>query len=107
MDGCSTTSSKVVHVLPATVCEAGVASLNTANETLNVYPDPAFDKVTIEHAGTGTSIRLYNTLGQQVYNGVALHDIEVMNLSNLPPGLYVLHVTDNNGSAVTKRIVKD
>ena len=79
--------------------------------TLSAYPNPASDVLTIRIMdnidGRGT-IKLYNTLGQEVYTNSANGNIIEIPVKQLPAGLYRVEWINEAGnwSGVTKVIVK-
>jgi len=79
----------------------------TAVPQLAVFPNPATATLTIQHAATGSDIKLYSLVGQQVYEGTVTGDIQVISLGNLPSGSYILQVTDSGGNRVNKTVVKE
>lgn len=88
-----------------------LAGLNTAaveeNETidLSIYPNPAKDQLNLFSMRGLNSVKIYNTLGQQVSSEI-LNGIETytLDLSGFPKGLYVVSVTTNHGM-MSKTIV--
>lgn len=70
------------------------------NDKVEVYPNPASDKVTISfYAGTDTSVKLLNTAGQSLKNlfvpaaeGQVSLDIDV---SGIRPGVYFLSINNH------------
>lgn len=81
-----------------------LAGLNTAaveeNETidLSIYPNPVKDQLNLFSMEGLNSVKIYNTLGQQVSSEI-LNGIETytLDLSGFPQGLYVVSVTTNHG----------
>ena len=70
-------------------------------ELVSVYPNPANDFVTIE--GTeATEVQIFNTLGQSVQT---FHNTNQLNTSNLPEGVYLLHITSTDGNTFTNCLV--
>jgi hypothetical protein len=64
--------------------------------SIAVYPNPTSDAITISDNDLVKSITLYNLVGKRVrqfryYKG------EVYNIEELPQGLYLLQLIDNNG----------
>ena len=88
-----------------------LAGLNTAaveeNETidLSIYPNPVKDQLNLFSMQGLNSVKIYNTLGQQVSSEI-LNGIETytLDLSGFPKGLYVVSVTTNHGM-MSKTIV--
>jgi hypothetical protein len=79
-----------------------VAMLGTT--AVNIYPNPTQGRITISGASQETMIRIADMMGRQVYAG-QLTSPEV-NLIDLPPGNYILQLSDNAGNRLVKKIVK-
>lgn len=81
-----------------------LAGLSTAaveeNETidLSIYPNPVKDQLNLFSMQGLNSVKIYNTLGQQVSSEI-LNGIETytLDLSGFAQGLYVVSVTTNHG----------
>ncbi|MFW5726034.1 MAG: carbohydrate-binding protein, partial [Bacteroidota bacterium] len=75
-----------------------VGSLITHNpdqgfNDLNVYPNPATDKVTISGSAlsTGADIQIFNTAGQKVHSGaIESSNYTTVNVQGWPAGIYVI-----------------
>ena len=80
--------------------EGGCLGIVEEAESIDVYPNPANDKVAIEGIGIA-EIEVYNTLGQLVKNVQGTNEISV---AGLPEGVYVLRITDDKGNAFTERL---
>ena len=80
----------------------------TGNE-LNIYPNPAHESITLEFTNvetaqffTNSTYHLFNILGQEKLSGqLNGHNSQHINLSSLPPELYLLNIS-KNGKQVTK-----
>jgi 3',5'-cyclic AMP phosphodiesterase CpdA len=71
---------------------------------LSVYPNPATDKVTIGCPGHA-EIEILNIEGQTLKKVVTRDDDTVMDLSDLPGGIYLVRATTQSGVSV-KKLVK-
>jgi hypothetical protein len=73
---------------------------NFANE-LKLYPNPSNSMITLESAESITRVEISNTLGQVILidNGIAAN-IKSFNLKDLPKGLYLIKVYNNDNFAV-------
>jgi len=80
---------------------------NAAVGNINIYPNPATAELTIEHADKGTSIKLFDPMGRQVYSGTTTLDKETVNMNQLAQGAYLLQLTATNGTRTTHTIVKE
>jgi hypothetical protein len=75
--------------------------------SLEVYPNPVADAVTVSSSQAITGLNLYNLQGQQILQlspaGVKTVDVSVV---ALPAGVYFLRVTDEAGNVSTQKIIK-
>ena len=66
------------------------------DHSLNIYPDPAFDHLTIDLSASATGkadLKIYNSIGQVVYNEkINLPNILNIELNLLPVGIYHVSV---------------
>ncbi|MGI4873981.1 MAG: beta strand repeat-containing protein [Janthinobacterium lividum] len=106
--GCASSASAAVSV----TVTATAGAQNGAS--LRVYPNPTHDGLlTLELSGyrEAVSVRIANALGQVVYTGEvnssALAQPQVLNLSGLATGVYVLQARTASGEVQTRRIVRD
>lgn len=78
-----------------------------AQETpLNVFPNPARERINVSCGEEMRSIALFNTAGQRVRQMEPCGSEAQIPLSGLPRGLYLLRVQTANGSAVRKVVVE-
>lgn len=68
------------------------------------YPNPVKDKLTIEGIVSGT-IRLFNNAGKKIYQSSKI-PVDGFDMSNLPTGLYLITITQNNGLVTAKKLIK-
>lgn len=75
-----------------------------------VFPNPATDNLHLISAAqlvSEYSVRITNLLGQTVYNNIFNGTVlnENINISDLNNGSYIVNITTENGSSITKHIV--
>jgi serine/threonine protein kinase len=83
-------------------CYIGTTGLkeNEKGSLVSVYPNPAKEKTVIE--GTEVAeVQVYNAFGQLVKTVQGKNEI---NVSDLPDGIYLLHITDKESLLLSKRI---
>jgi len=116
--GCADTS-KIAYLKVADTClttvtdtliiqiTVGLPTPNIAN-TLLIYPNPAKDRITIDNgnytAMSGYSIKIQNSLGQQVFNSAinqAQFNIDLSTWTG--KGIYYVRLLDASGNVVTTR----
>jgi hypothetical protein len=101
---------RVTDTLVINVNRTGYNPITYSN-TIKVYPNPANNKITIDNGDiqkmNGYSIKIINSLGQQVYQGGITQQIVSIDITQWAGnGMYYLQLTDNNGNIVdVKKIV--
>lgn len=85
--------------------------LGIRNYELKISPNPVLNEMTITNLsrvlgdGKGQAT-IYNMLGQPVREFIINNEQLTINTSDLPNGQYLLQITKENGSMVTKRFMK-
>jgi len=102
-DTCLTTVTDTL-IIKTTV---GLPTPTTTN-TLLIYPNPAKDRITIDNGNytvmAGYSIKIENSLGQQVFNSAITQAQFNIDLSTWTgKGIYFVRVLDTQGNVVTTR----
>lgn len=71
-------------------------------ETLTVFPNPASDKITVVFKGVRETenLRIYNATGLLVKE-VSIRQTASVSISDLPPGVYLIHVKNSPGNKYT------
>jgi hypothetical protein len=91
--------------------ELGVSSPVELNEkqseTLKVFPNPAKNKVYIELTNNSatTNYMLYAVTGEIIFTGRTFDNEIILDLSNLPNGLYLLRTSEQNTQPI--KIIKE
>lgn len=77
---------------------------NFMNTNFNVYPNPCTEFVSIDHNSTIEKVEFIDFTGKVVLT--ELNNFNLINLSALNSGIYIVKVYDEN-SMLTKRIIKN
>lgn len=87
-------------------CITGITENNPSLSNILVYPNPARSSVTIifSKETKENNIHIYNTLGQEVFTRISAKDYEIIDISQLNAGIYMINV--NNKSFKQLIIVK-
>ncbi len=84
----------------------GIYATKAGAALISVYPNPANNTIIITGLSKGQIISLYNCEGQMLIHVVAHNASQVLDISALANGLYMLHLS-NGGAAETVKIVKE
>lgn len=71
-------------------------------QAVTLYPNPATDVINIQAQADIDSVKVYNSLGQQVLTA----NTETINVSNLPGGIYIVEVQFADKTVTTQKIIK-
>lgn len=71
-----------------------------------IYPNPAGDILNVEGILPGTAYRLYNMSGAVVQQGTLAQSSNEVSLRSLPPGVYMIQLTAEDGTRTTQRVIK-
>ena len=86
-------------------------SKETVLNNLQVYPQPAFEQVTVQHnkATEKAIFTLYSAEGKIILQKLAMPNTQQtqINISNLNSGLYMLRFDDGNGKIQSKSVIKN
>lgn len=95
------------------LCIDSTGIVDNTLTSMNLYPNPASNMVTIALSSTETanaSLSIYNLMGQCVYteslNVVEGSNFHQLNISNLNAGIYMVNVKTAQGTSTQKLIVK-
>lgn len=82
---------------------------NAMSPQFKMYPNPAGDEITIENAnGSASEITITTTVGAEVYNYKNVNNVPSLKISlqGFEKGTYFVSVRSQNGSVVTRKMVK-
>ncbi|MBL4704357.1 MAG: T9SS type A sorting domain-containing protein [Flavobacteriales bacterium] len=86
---------------PATGVEENVMSISA-------YPNPVLDQLTIQNNSALTgNVAVTDILGKSVYtNRINAGETRMINFSSMVNGVYLVKLTSDDGSTVTKKVIK-
>lgn len=79
-----------------------------SHQNLSVYPNPSagsFNVVLSQSTGKA-DIEVYNNTGATIYEQATTSSVNIIDLSNQTPGIYILKVASNNRVIATQKIIK-
>ena len=95
-----------VAKLANSLCGSGNVSTNNFNKlTVNVYPNPTTDIVTIETDENLFNYSVYDINGREIQTGI-FGSTNQINLQSASKGVYFLKVSTTQGSSATVKVVK-
>jgi subtilisin-like proprotein convertase family protein len=89
----------------------GVEKLSLANEKfdnslIQVYPNPAKNRITVKFEKTATlDVVLFDLLGRQVLSTSLEYSGKTIDVSALSPGTYIMQLTDDENRRTSKKII--
>jgi hypothetical protein len=88
------------------ICAANPGMCDTPVElTMDIYPNPFAENITVTTSPEVTSLAIYNSLGEFVRTVTIENGKAELNLGDLSPGIYIIQAKTSSG-VVTKRIIK-
>ena len=92
-----------------TIQALGPVGVKTINgfEPIRVYPNPAQAALYIDHSLPVKRIEVFNAVGQSVQSAPLNASAGQLDVSKLPPGIYLLQLTGNSGIMGYARFVKE
>jgi len=71
-----------------------------------VSPNPAQNEIFVQNESFegGYNIAIYDLSGKQVHSSSASQALASINISDLPNGLYIMHISGNNTQSTVKFI---
>ena len=79
-------------------------TLNAQVQRLNIYPNPASDKIHIEYNNL-KQITITDAMGRVVLNKQAAGNKTTLTVNGLPKGLYLLRVMNEENNSETSKLV--
>lgn len=80
----------------------------SSNPSVKIYPNPTNGQFTIEFTNTTGNpyVKIYNVLGEEVYNSILKNETTEVNLSSQPKGIYIYRIFSQTNSVIsTGRLV--
>lgn len=75
-------------------------------QEIEIYPNPANDRVNIRANSEISLVKVYNHVGQLVYETAARSNIVNLNTSEFGSGMYIFKIETENGMTVESVIIK-
>lgn len=78
----------------------------SSSSPVAVYPNPAHGQVTLSNVEVGSRVTLYNILGEVVYEVKAETSTQVLDISVMPNGMYLVQVKNGTVTTTQKLVVR-
>ena len=82
----------------------GIKENNLQNNNINVYPNPSKDLINIKISDKIENIKIYNFIGQIVFDEIINDNSVQINTSNYKPGIYFITIKIKN-KLINKKII--
>lgn len=77
----------------------------TAISEVNIYPNPAIDFISIDGSIDYNWVLIFSLTGQEVYSG-QISNSDVVDVSGLNTGVYLVHIYNSNDLVKTRKLLK-
>ncbi len=94
-------ANDIVYIDNVSLEEQKVSVHSTKDQALRMYPNPASGKVAVQ-SNVGDLINIYNATGSLVMSTVSTQRTQIMDITNLNSGLYIVNVGDRSERLVVK-----
>lgn len=99
-NGCMTKALfKTITILPNGISEEN-------KQQLNIYPNPATEKITISGPSDNSLINIYNIVGKMVYSNKNIKEKNTINVSSLTNGTYFVRIETADRTVTKKLTIK-
>lgn len=98
--GCTATKTVAVGTM------VGIAG-NQFSESIRIYPNPASEELFVEFTQLeAVQVQMFNGLGKAVKVPLTVHSSRIrLETDALPQGLYLLHISNENGQVIKKVVI--
>ena len=83
---------------------------NHMDLNVNIYPNPTSSSLNIDYnknTNSNLSIKILDVTGKEVFSNTLYLLNNTIDLSSLDAGIYILRITNDEGSSITKKILKN
>jgi len=85
--------------------QANTSISETGENTLQVYPNPVFNELTISNISSKSTLSIFDINGKMLQTKVATTTSEKIDVSNLHDGIYFVRIA-NDKTVVTRKFIK-
>ena len=82
----------------------GISEIQLSN--IKVWPNPARTLLNVECGIENAELQLFDATGRRVISQLSSGDVTLLEISNLSPGVYVLHIVTDGKRVGTRKVVK-
>ena len=75
--------------------------------SVELFPNPVSDIITLKNIGNFSDMVIYKVDGQEMYKMKVAQDIWKMNIASFNQGLYLVKLSNNSGSVVSRKFMKN
>ncbi|HTM67495.1 MAG TPA: PKD domain-containing protein [Flavipsychrobacter sp.] len=90
-----------------TIDATGVDELSAAFNLIQLHPTPATAQLTIENAGNGTRVDVFDVVGKLTVSETLNGTTDQIDISRLVSGMYLLRFTGKDGEQGMRKFVKE
>ncbi len=104
--GCKDTLIQTIRIPDMGPTSVGINEYSSVKTSFSIYPNPTHDKIVVTSIVEFEKITLINSLGQEVFVLNKPSRIQEIDISHLPPGIYLTKI-ENKMEQSSYKIVKE
>jgi len=101
-------NQRVRKMTVSIMCDIALSTNIAKKESgIGLYPNPTTTQLTVTTPNTVKEVTISNLIGQTIFTRLYDQETAEINTSGLPPGVYLVRVSDGNGNTEVQKILKE
>ena len=84
----------------------GIDDSNPSTVSFSIFPNPAADRITLQGLPNEAVVEIIDASGRTAFATKSTSDVQSIDTSKMPSGIYIVRVTTSYGSATRRMLVK-
>ena len=102
IDNCDNQTQSTQTIIVDGDCSTSTLSAHVINENLSLFPNPV-ENILFFNSAVNGPIRIFNTLGQLIYQDLSNFPKTQIQVSELPPGIYSVLIDQTKRTIIVRR----
>jgi hypothetical protein len=97
----------IEHITFSKITSTGLPERVAREGGFTIYPNPVDDRIVIDRDDSQiATLRLFNILGQKVYEGETTSKIASLDVTSFAPGVYFVELSDSRSAGIRRVVVR-